>query len=158
VRHKQPRLSGRHAGVSRIDIVACPEFGRTPGGQISIATRSGTNAFHGTAFEYFRNDVLEAKDWFVNYNHVAKPAERQNDFSGVFGGPIFKDKSFFFFSYEGLPLRQPATQQTVVPDNASRQQAPVAMRPFLERLSRSNAPELGAGLAQFNASYSNLAR
>jgi hypothetical protein len=45
-----------------------PEFGRTPGGQISIVTRSGTNAFHGTLFEYFRNDVLDANNWFANYN------------------------------------------------------------------------------------------
>lgn len=101
-----------------------PEFGRTPGGQISIVTRSGTNDFHGTLFEYFRNDVLDARDWFVNYNNLPKPKERQNDFGGVFGGPILKDKTFFFFSYEGLRLRQPSTQQTAVPDNASRQQAP----------------------------------
>jgi hypothetical protein len=132
-----------------------PEYGRTPGGQISIATRSGTNGFHGTAFEYFRNDVLDASDWFVNYNRLAKPAERQNDFGGVFNGPIIKDKSFFFFSCEGLRLRQPATQQTVVPDNASRQQAPAEMRPFLTAYPVQNGPELGAGLAQFNASYSN---
>ena len=51
-----------------------PEFGRTPGGQISIVTRSGTNAFHGTLFEYFRNNVLDARDWFVNFNDLAKPA------------------------------------------------------------------------------------
>src|SRR5262249_10529769 len=55
-----------------------PEFGRTPGGQISIVTRSGTNAFHGTLFEYFRNDVLDAKDWFVNFNGLPKPEARQN--------------------------------------------------------------------------------
>src|SRR5713226_6118744 len=72
-----------------------PEFGRTPGGQVSIVTRSGTNAFHGTLFEYFRNDVLDANDWFVNFNGLAKPAERQNDFGGVFGGPVLKDKTFF---------------------------------------------------------------
>ena len=95
-----------------------PEFGRTPGGQISIVTRSGTNAFHGTLFEYFRNDVLDARDWFVNFNDLAKPAERQNDFGGVFGGPILKDKTFFFFSYEGLRLRQPSTQETGVPDSS----------------------------------------
>src|ERR1700751_1410263 len=95
-----------------------PEFGRTPGGQISIVTRSGTNAFHGTLFEYFRNDKLDARDWFVNYNRLPKPAERQNDFGGVFGGPIWKDKTFFFFSYEGLRLRQPGAQQSVVPDAA----------------------------------------
>ena len=68
-----------------------PEYGRTPGGQISIVTRSGTNAFHGTLFEYFRNDVLDARDWFVNFNGLQKPAERQNLFGGVFGGPIFKN-------------------------------------------------------------------
>ncbi|MEY2396100.1 MAG: hypothetical protein QOF94_2445, partial [Acidobacteriaceae bacterium] len=57
-----------------------PEFGRTPGGQISIVTRSGTSAFRGTLFEYFRNSVLDARDWFVNANGLAKPQERQNDF------------------------------------------------------------------------------
>src|SRR4029077_2414135 len=93
-----------------------PEFGRTPGAQISIATRSGTNDFHGTLFEYFRNSVLDAHDWFVNFNGLAKPEERQNDFGGVFGGSVRKDKTFFFVSYEGLRLRQPATQQTAVPD------------------------------------------
>lgn len=132
-----------------------PEFGRTPGGQVSIVTRSGTNQFHGTAFEYFRNDVLDASDWFANFNHLAKPAERQNDFGGVLGGPIIKDKTFFFFSYEGLRLRQPATQTTAVPDATSRQQAPAAMRPFLNAYPLANGAELGAGVAQFNASYSN---
>jgi hypothetical protein len=132
-----------------------PEFGRTPGGQISIVTRSGTNAFHGTLFEYFRNDLLDARDWFVNFNGLAKPAERQNDFGGVFGGPVRKDKTFFFFSYEGLRLRQPATQQTAVPDAASRQQAPASVRPYLNAYPIANGPELGVGLAQFNAGYSN---
>jgi hypothetical protein len=132
-----------------------PEFGRTPGGQISIATRSGSNGFHGTLFEYFRNSVLDARDWFVNANGLAKPAERQNDFGGVIGGPVFKDRTFFFFSYEGLRLRQPSTQQTAVPDAALRQAAPDAMRPYLNAYPVANGPSLGAGLAQFNAGYSN---
>jgi carboxypeptidase family protein/TonB-dependent receptor-like protein len=132
-----------------------PEFGRTPGGQISIVTRSGTNAFHGTLFDYFRNEVLDAKDWFANFNHLPKPAERQNDFGGVFGGPVFKNKTFFFFSYEGLRLRQPVTQTTAVPDSASRQQAPAAVQPFLNAFPVPNGAALGSGLAQFNASYSN---
>ncbi|HEY0728370.1 MAG TPA: carboxypeptidase regulatory-like domain-containing protein, partial [Pyrinomonadaceae bacterium] len=132
-----------------------PEFGRTPGGQISIATRSGTNAFHGTLFEYFRNDVLDARDWFVNFNRLPKPAERSNDFGGVLGGPIVKDKTFFFFSYEGQRLRQPSSLQTVVPDNQSRQQAPVSMRPFLNAYPVANGPALAPGVAQFNASFSN---
>ena len=132
-----------------------PEFGRTPGGQISIVTRSGTNQFHGTAFEYFRNDVLDANDWFSNFNHLPKPAERLNDFGGVFGGPFFKNRTFFFFSYEGLRVRQPSSQETIVPDAASRQQAPASMQPYLNAFPVSNGAALGAGLAQFNASYSN---
>ena len=71
-----------------------PEFGRTPGGQISILTRSGTDQFHGTAFEYFRNDVLDANDWFSNLNHLPKPAERQNDFGGVLGRSILSRSIF----------------------------------------------------------------
>jgi hypothetical protein len=132
-----------------------PEFGRTPGGQISVVTRSGSNQFHGTAFEYFRNSVLDANDWFSNGDHLPKPEERQNDFGGVFGGPLLKDKTFFFFSYEGLRLRHPATQETAVPDSASRQQAPATMQPYLNAYSVPNGPELGQGLAQFNGSYSN---
>lgn len=132
-----------------------PEFGRTPGGQVSILTRSGTNSFHGTLFEYFRNNVLDASDWFAGYDHLPKPEERQNDFGGVFSGPILKDKTFFFFSYEGLRLRQPSTQETVVPDAASRQHAPASILPYLNAYPIANGAELGNGLAQFNASYSN---
>lgn len=132
-----------------------PEYGRTPGGQISIVTRSGTNQFHGTLFEYFRNGPLDARDWFVNFNGLPKPAERQNDFGGFLGGPVRKDRTFFFFSYEGLRLRQPATQQSAVPDAASREQAPAAMLPYLSAFPAANGSELGGGFAQFNAGYSN---
>jgi hypothetical protein len=132
-----------------------PEFGRTPGGQISIVTRSGSNEFHGTLFDYFRNSDLDAKDWFTNFNGLQKPEERQNDFGGVLGGPVRKNKTFFFFSYEGLRLRQPSTQETSVPDAASRLQAPASMQPYLNAFPIPNGPELGSGLAQFNASFSN---
>jgi len=135
-----------------------PEFGRTPGGQISVATRSGTNRFHGTLFDYFRNSVLDANDWFSNFNQLPKPDERQNDFGGVIGGPIIKDKAFFFFSYEGLRLRQPATQESIVPDAATRQvetPAGISIRPYLNAFPVANGVELGPGLAQFNAAFSN---
>src|SRR5262249_50909584 len=91
------------------------EFGRTPGAQIQIVTRSGSNQFHGTVFDYFRNDKLDASNWFANQAGLPKPAVRQNDFGGVFGGPIIKDKTFFFVSYEGLRLRQPAVSTIPVP-------------------------------------------
>src|SRR6185369_1096680 len=132
-----------------------PEFGRTPGGQISIATRSGANAFHGTLFEYFRNNVLDAKDWFVNAAGLPKPKERLNDFGGVLGGPVIKNKTFFFFSYEGQRLRQPSSMQTVVPDNQARQQAPATMRPYLNAFPVANGPGVAPGLALFNAGFSN---
>ncbi|MBV8830176.1 MAG: hypothetical protein JO108_13200 [Acidobacteriaceae bacterium] len=91
----------------------------------------------------------------MNFNNLAKPKERQNDFGGVFGEPILKDKTFFFFSYEGLRLRQPATRQSAVPDNTSRQQAPAGVQPFLNAYPIQNGNELGSGFAQFNGSYSN---
>jgi hypothetical protein len=84
------------------------EFGRTPGAQISIVTKSGANQFHGTAFDYLRNDVFDARNYF-DVPPLPKPPLRQNDFGGTLGGPILKDKTFFFFSYEGLRLRQPQT-------------------------------------------------
>lgn len=100
-----------------------PEFGRSPGGQVIISTRSGTNQFHGDAFDYFRNDVLDANDWFANAAGKPRAAERQNDFGGVFGGPILHDRTFFFFSYEGLRLRQPQSGVIQIPSLAWRASA-----------------------------------
>ena len=135
-----------------------PEFGRAPGGQISIVTRSGTSQFHGTAFEYLRNDVFDANDWFANATDQRKPAERQNDFGGTFSGPIRKDRTFFFFSYEGLRLRLPRVTLTNVPDIAARQNALPALQPYLNAFPLPNGPDNAAtGVAQDNASYSNAA-
>ena len=138
-----------------------PEFGRTPGGQVSIVTRSGANKFHGSLFDYLRNDVLDANNWFANRAGQKRPPERQNDFGGVFGGPIIKGRTFFFFSYEGIRLRLPLSVVTVVPSTASanpslnRQAAVVGVQPFLNVFPIPNGPDLGNGFAQFNASYSD---
>ncbi|MEQ1949770.1 MAG: carboxypeptidase regulatory-like domain-containing protein, partial [Bryobacteraceae bacterium] len=132
-----------------------PEFGRTPGGQIGIVTRSGTNQFHGTAFEYFRNDVLNANDWFGNANALPRAKERQNDFGGVLGGPIRRNRTFFFFSYEGQRLRQPVTFTTTVPSVATRQAAPVSIQPFLNAFPIPNGATLAGGVGVFAAAVSN---
>jgi hypothetical protein len=132
-----------------------PEYGRTPGSQISVVTKSGTNIFHGGAFEYFRNDKLDANDWFAKANGLARPELRQNDFGGVLGGPIKKDKLFFFGSYEGLRVRQPHVAETYVPSLASRQNAPAAVQPLLNAFPKSNGPDLGNGTAAFSAAYSD---
>lgn len=142
------------------------EYGRSPGGQFSLSTRSGTNDWHGSLFDYFRNDVMDANNWFNNAANpqVPRQAERQNDFGGTVGGPIMvpgihngKDKTFFFFSYEGLRLTVPqAFQQFSVPDVTLRQQAPAQLQPLLNAFALPNGGEdgLNDGLAFFNLAYS----
>ncbi|HEY6247809.1 MAG TPA: TonB-dependent receptor [Pyrinomonadaceae bacterium] len=148
-----------------------PEFGRSPGAQISIITRAGTNEFHGSLFEYFRNDVLDANDWFANRQALKKPALRQNDFGGVLGGPLWlprfgeggpalyrgENRVFFFLSYEGLRLRQPQVGVTSVPSVAARQAAPIAIQPFMNLYPVPNGPATGTGLSGFSSSFSNPA-
>jgi hypothetical protein len=146
-----------------------PEFGRTPGGQISIVTRSGTNGFHGTAFDYLRNDAFDANDWFNGYTNnppLSKAEERQNDFGGTLGGPILKDRTFFFVSYEGLRLRLPQTALSIVPDLNARHSpnTSLPMQPFLNAYPLPNGPEIldqsgnPTGTAPFNTTYSNRSR
>lgn len=137
-----------------------PEFGRTPGGQISIVTRSGANQFHGTIFDYLRNDLFDAANWFNGFQNqpaLPKAEERQNDFGGTFSGPLIKDRTFFFFSYEGLRLRLPQTALTTVPSITARQNAVPALQPYLNAYPQPNGPDLGDGIAAFNASFSNAA-
>ena len=105
------------------------EFGRQPGAQVAFQSRSGTNTWHGTAFDDVRNDAFDANNWFNDDNTppLTKPAERQNDFGGVLGGPLSlphvysgKDRLFFFFSYEGLRLSQPQDATVLyVPSNGT---------------------------------------
>ncbi len=76
--------------------------GRSSGAQTSLVTSSGTNQFHGALFEYHRNTVTAANDWFNNKDGVARPAILRNNFGGKLGGPILKDRLFFFFTYEGF--------------------------------------------------------
>lgn len=76
------------------------EFGRAGGGQINVVTKSGTNSFHGNAYEFFRNDQLSANNFFNNRNRIVRPPLRYNNFGYTLGGPVLKSKSFFFFSEE----------------------------------------------------------
>lgn len=132
-----------------------PEYGRMPGAQISILTRSGTNAFHGSLFEFFRNDALDANDWFANAERLPKPALRQNNFGGVFGGPVQRNRTFFFLSYEALRLRQPQVQVTDVPSLQVRSDAPRALRPYLRSFPLPNRTDTRFGFSPFVASYTD---
>jgi len=77
-----------------------PENGRSSGGEVNLVTRSGTNAFHGSAYEFFRNDVLQANNYFSNLYGEKRPPLRWNDFGFTLGGPIWKGKTFFFYSQD----------------------------------------------------------
>ena len=90
-----------------------PEAGRTAGGVINIVTKSGGNRFHGSAYEYFRNDIFDARQ--VLQTTGRKPELRQNQFGASLGGPIFKDRTFFFGDYEGLRQVNGVTYQSNVP-------------------------------------------
>jgi hypothetical protein len=119
-----------------------PEFGRTPGAQISIVTKSGSNQFHGTAFDYLRNDFFDARNYF-DAPPLIKPPLRQNDFGGVLGGPIIKNKTFFFFSYEGLRLLLPqtASQKAFYTASARAAVAPV-YRPIVDAQPLPTGPPI----------------
>ena len=134
-----------------------PEFGRTPGAQVAVVTKSGTNAFHGTAFEYLRNNVLDANDWFANHSGLPQPALRQNDFGGVLGGPILKDRLFFFGSYEGVRVRQPKVANTYVPTLVTRASAPAAVQPLLDAFPEPTpgGQDFGNGTAAFIEGFSD---
>lgn len=99
----------------RVDSSNFPaEFGTGTGGQISVVTKSGGNRFHGSVFEYLRNDAFDAANFFDNV--VGKKAPlRLNQFGGSIGGPILKNKTFFFFSYEGYRLRAGINSIEAVP-------------------------------------------
>jgi hypothetical protein len=132
-----------------------PEFGRTTGAQVQMITRSGTNQFHGTLFDYFRNDALDAKDWFANQAGLPKAAVRQNDFGGVLGGPIITDRTFFFVSYEGQRLLQPQVGLFDVPSIGARAAAPPQIKPYLSAFPIPNGPAGPFGFARFSASFSD---
>jgi|HubBroStandDraft_6_1064221.scaffolds.fasta_scaffold00510_13 hypothetical protein len=125
------------------------EYGRNPGGQVSLTTRSGTNDMHGTLFEYLRNTAFDANSYQNDYFGFPKAAEHQNDFGGTVGGPLVipkiydgKDKTFFFISYEALRLLTPAFETEYVPTQAFRDWASPTVRPYLNSvpLPSPNSP------------------
>ena len=138
--------------------VAEPQYGRTSGGQIELTTNSGTNQFHGSLFEHFGNDALDAGDWFGNSRGLGKPPHHLNNFGGTLGGPIKKDRTFFFGSYEGTRLRQPVVAVTDVPSMAARLSSAPEVRPFLNAFPVPTGIERPDGFAEFASAFNNPAR
>jgi hypothetical protein len=138
------------------------EYGTGTGGQVSVVTKSGTNKFHGSVFEYFRNDALDARNFFDNIQPgVDKSPLRLNQFGGSIGGPIIKDKLFFFASYEGYRLRSGLNFVEAAPSLSLAQpgalipgtSTPVnpAVQPFIQAFRASGAVTLpGSQVAGFD--------
>lgn len=141
------------------------EYGRVPGGQFSFTTRSGTNQLHGSLFEYFRNDAMDANSFFNNRAGLPKAKMRQNNFGGTIGGPVTlpglydgREKTFFFYSAEALRLRSPqqATITSVPTPELRNSLAPVELRRILQSfpLPTPGYAEEAGYTAPFVASYS----
>jgi hypothetical protein len=97
------------------------EFGRSMGGVVNLQIKSGSNSFHGSAFEFMRNDKFDANNWFNNRAGRPKPDFSQHQFGGTIGGPILKDKTFFFADYQGMRITQGQTYLSTVPSELMRQ-------------------------------------
>jgi len=113
------------------------EYGQALGGVVNLITKSGSNQLHGSAFEYFRNDKLDARNYF---NTGARPSFRLNQFGGSLGGPIRKERLFFFANYEGVRQRQGVIQNTFVPTADFRRTVPQVLQPVLDMLPLPNGP------------------
>jgi hypothetical protein len=104
--------------IQEFKVVTSPysaEYGRSPGAAVSVSTKSGTNAFHGTGYEYFRNDKMDTIDYFSQKAGAAVPKNDQNQYGGNLGGPVVKDRGFFFTDYEGTRITRGVTRITRVP-------------------------------------------
>jgi hypothetical protein len=141
-------------------------FGRNSGGQVHVVTKSGSNARHGSAYTYVRNDALDARNFF---DPATKPDFTRYQFGATLGGPLRRDRTFFFLGYEGLRENLGRSVSTVVPDLDARagrlpdatapgglRSVPVdpAVRPYLDAFPVPNGPSLGAGLASYRFPFS----
>ncbi len=132
------------------------EFGGAGGGIVNIVSKSGGNQFHGTAFEFARNSVFDARNFF---DQESVPPFSRNQFGGSIGGPIRKDKTFFFGAYEGLRESLSQSQRFFVPTDAARNGIGVdpagpitvaaSVKPYLALYPRPNAGDIGGGLGAF---------
>jgi hypothetical protein len=151
--------------IAELNLVTAPfsaEYGRTDGGVLTAVSKSGTNEFHGALYEYVRNSDFDAKNFFDPAIGPI-PAFHQNQFGGLIGGPILKDKLFFLINYEGIRLASNTTDTIVTPDVQARngllpvngvlQQVTVSTKilPYLAFYPLPNGPDLGNGTGNYSA-------
>jgi hypothetical protein len=104
--------------IQEFKVVTSPysaEYGRSPGAAVSVSTKSGTNGFHGTGYEYFRNQAMDSIDYFSQRANAAKAPNKQNQYGGNLGGPLVRDRAFFFVDEESTRITRGVTRLTRVP-------------------------------------------
>ena len=121
------------------------EYGGRMGGAVLVSLKSGTNQFHGTAFEFLRNDKLDGANFFANRSGAAKPEYRQNQFGGTLGGPIRKNRTFLFGSFEGTRIRTGTSTISTVPTLDERNGDFSKLRPIFDPLTTTGT---GAGMTR----------
>ena len=127
------------------------EYGRAAGSMVNVVTKSGTNKFHGEAYDFLRNDYFDARNFFNDVG-TPMPEFRYNDFGANVGGPIVKDKTFFFINYEGSRQRVGITGSGTVPSDFARQQVLATspqLAPIVNMFPQSSTP----GPDQYTADY-----
>ena len=126
------------------------EYGKRPGAQVTIVTQSGSNQFHGSVYEFLRNNIFDAPNYF---DVASAPPFRRNQFGGAAGGPIKRDKTFIFANYEGLRQSLHQTSVAFVPDLTSRASAVASVKPLLNLwlTPTSSDPDFN-GIAQVSSS------
>ena len=138
-------VSGQLLGVDAVREFAVvkdtygAEYGKRPGAQVSVVTASGTNQFHGSAYEFVRNSALDARNFF---DQSSIPEFQRNVFGGSLGGPLKKDKTFLFGNYEGFRQTLGLSNVTLVPDDNSRASAVPSIQPLLALWPVANGPEI----------------
>lgn len=134
------------------------DYGRAMGGVVSVVTKSGTNEFRGSVFEFFRNRALDARNFF----DIEKPAFERHQFGFTTGGPIRRNRTFFFAGAEGLVENLGVTQSTEVPSTVARAGSlgPIApsVQPYLALFPLPNGQDLGGGLSEFSFPFDRTTR
>jgi len=132
------------------------EYGRNAGAVVSVVTKSGTNEFHGSVYEFLRNNVLDARNFF---NPGELPPFRRNQFGAALGGPLLRDRVFFFANYEGLRERRGVTVVATVPSAEARATADPRIQPYLDPAlwPLPNFGEIRNNLGQFRGDFSSKA-
>lgn len=137
---------------------AVSEFGRLPGAQVSLSSRAGSNELHGSFYYYFRNKVSDANDWFANRLGIPRQPLGLNDPGATLGGPLRKNRSFFFLSYEDMHIRQPLAWRTALPSLQFRKSAASWAQPVVALLPLPNGGALTPGLTEWTGINSHASR